>query len=182
MKFFSSNLKLNLGFLLASVWFDAGAQVAYVDYAPYPLGVPALSAWGVLALSAGLAIGGFFALRRARARRLLSTIAACGLAIALAIGGLLHFEDVKAVATPQAFSAIPLNLTSQSGGTAVIGKSGLYAVTNTTSVSQTVIGLRITPMVPGAVFVIPPIGPQCVVGTSLPATGVCYVVLVPTVG
>jgi hypothetical protein len=169
-------LWVSAGAVLLAASSRAVAQAAhgYVDYAPpAAAAVPALSTWGVAVLALALAGVAYLVLRRSKSGRLLASLLATGLGLAVGTGGLLLSQDADAIEAA-------LDLTSATGGTVVIYSPGDATVTNQSGVAQRITGLRLGPGCPGGSFVTPLTSPppQCIAGTTvLQPAGTCNIKL-----
>lgn len=165
MVFYKSSRWLRVGALagLAVAQHCANAQVT-VSYAPASTAVPTVSEWGLLVMSALLAVAAFAAIRKGAGSKSIMGLALA--AMACWDGGGYTVREVVAQSLPG------LAMTNPAGGTvtADLGKDAV-PVTNQTSVP-----MRVVSITPPAAIDSDPSG--CVAGTTVVAPGASCTVLV----
>ena len=155
---------------ISTAW--AGAPLpGVIVYAPTPAATsaPSLGQWALMLLVLLFAVVAYRALRERAHRRHLGQLLLGASVAAGGLAGVHIIENAQAVVPPTV-----VNLTTPGGGTANL-IAGVSQVTNTSGIAQTI--TAVTPYSPYQVYNPTPNTPQCVVGTILPAGGVCYVYL-----
>ncbi len=159
------------GLALAAVHATVLAQSQQtwtIVYAPGSVNIPTLSEWGMLALSALLAVAAVAALRnRIGGKTLLSIAFLC----ALVLGGVI---GTRMIGEAQAGTcAAPPPLSSPTGGTLNFTSCSSGTVTNTSGVA-----LRIVSITPASSDTTPNT-PTCVQNLVLQAGQSCYIAATP---
>ena len=147
----------------------AQSQQAWtIVYTPESVNIPTLSEWGMLALSALLAVAAVAALRkRIGGKTLLSIAFLCALVLAGVVGN-------KVIGEAQAGTcATPPPMSSPTGGTLSFTSCSSGTVTNTSGIAQRIISIS-----PASADTTPNT-PTCVQNLVVPAGQSCYLAAIP---
>lgn len=161
-----------VGLALASIHATvlAQSQQAWIIvYTPESVNIPTLSQWGMLALSALLAVAAVAALRkRAGGKTLLSIAFLC----ALVLGGVVIGNKVIGEAQAGTCGAAP-PMSSPTGGTLSFTSCSSATLTNTSGIAQRIISIS-----PASADTTPST-PTCVQNLVVPAGQSCYLAAAP---